>query len=73
MKDFMKWLFDEAPEWVRYVAPILFVFFLAFALFLIGVLVVWAGRNGYWGLFALPPAAAIWGILRAYQKSKEGE
>jgi hypothetical protein len=71
MNDFMKWFFDEAPEWVRYVALILFVFFLTWALFLIGVLVVWAGRNGYWIVFAIPPVAAIWAVLNEYKKSKE--
>jgi hypothetical protein len=68
MKDFLNWLCDEAPEWVRYVALILFVFFLAFALILLVVFLVWAGRNGYWIVFAIPPAAAIWAILRAYQE-----
>jgi hypothetical protein len=71
MNDFIKWFFDEAPEWVRYVAVILFIFLLSWALILLGVLVAWAGRNGYWGLFALPPVVAIWAILRTYQKSKE--
>jgi hypothetical protein len=71
MKDFLNWLCDEAPEWVRYVAVILFIFLLSWALILLGVLVAWAGRNGYWIVFAIPPAAAIWAILRAYQKSKE--
>jgi hypothetical protein len=71
MKDFSHWFTYESPEWVRYVTLILFVFFFSWALVLLGVLVVWAGRNGYWGLFALPPAAAIWAVLRAYQKSKE--
>jgi uncharacterized membrane protein YqjE len=73
MKDFLNWLCDEAPEWVRYVALILFVFFLAFALGLLAVLVVWAVRNGYWIVFAIPPVAAIWAILRAYQKSREDQ
>jgi hypothetical protein len=68
MKDFLNWLNHDAPEWVSYVGLILFVFFLTWALVLIGVLVVWAGRNGYWGLFALPPVVAIWAILGAYQK-----
>jgi hypothetical protein len=68
MKDFLNWLSDEAPDWVRYVAVILFIFLLSWALVLLGVLVAWAGRNGYWGLFALPPVVAIWAILRAYQK-----
>jgi hypothetical protein len=70
MKDFLNWFNHDAPEWVRYVTLILFVFFFSWALVLLGVLVVWAGRNGYWGLFALPPAAAIWAILQAYKKSK---
>jgi hypothetical protein len=71
MKDFLNWLCDEAPEWVRYVAVILFIFLSSWALVLLGVLVVWAGRNGYWGLFAIPPAAAIWAVLNEYKKSKE--
>jgi hypothetical protein len=70
-KDFMCWLKHDAPEWVSYVVVILFIFLLSWALVLLGVLVVWAGRNGYWIAFAIPPAAAIWAILRAYQKSKE--
>ena len=70
MNDFMKWFFDEAPEWVRYVALILFVFFLTWGLVLIGVFLVWAGRNGYWIVFAIPPAAAIWAVLNEYKKSK---
>jgi hypothetical protein len=70
MNDFMKWFFDEAPEWVRYVALVLFVFFLTWGLVLIGVFLVWAGRNGYWIVFAIPPAAAIWAVLNEYKKSK---
>jgi len=71
MKDFMCWLSDEAPEWVRYVVLILFLLFLIWAGVLLVSLFIWAGRNGYWIVFALPPAAAIWAVLRAYQKSKE--
>jgi hypothetical protein len=71
MKDFLSWLCDEAPEWVRYVTLILFVLFLTWALILLGALFTWAGRNGYWIVFAIPPAAAIWAILHAYKKSKE--
>jgi hypothetical protein len=73
MKDFLNWLCDEAPEWVRYVALILYVFFFTWGLVLIGVFLVWAGRNGYWIVFAIPPAAAIWAILHAYKKSKEAQ
>jgi hypothetical protein len=71
MNDFMKWFFDEAPEWVRYVALILYVFFFTWGLVLIGVFLVWAVRNGYWIVFAIPPAAAIWAVLNEYKKSKE--
>jgi hypothetical protein len=71
MIDFLNWLSDEAPDWVRYVVVILFIFLSSWALVLLGVLVVWAGSNGYWGLFALPPVVAIGAILGAYQKSKE--
>jgi hypothetical protein len=73
MKDFLNWLCDEAPEWVRYVVVILFIFLLSWALILLGVLFTWAGRNGYWIVFAIPPAAAIWAILHAYKKSKEAQ
>ena len=71
MKDFLNWLDRDSPEWVRYVSLILFVFLVPWALFLLGVLVVWALADGYWIIFVLLPAIGIGAILRAYQKSKE--
>jgi hypothetical protein len=70
MKDFLNWFDRDSPEWVRYVALTLFVFFFTWGLVLIGVFLVWAGRNGYWIVFAIPPAAAIWAVLNEYKKSK---
>jgi hypothetical protein len=70
MNDFLNWLCDDAPLWARYVVLTLSVLFLMSALVLLGALFTWAARNGYWILFTIPPAAAIWAVLRAYQKSK---
>jgi hypothetical protein len=73
MKDFLNWLNHDAPEWVSYVGLILFVFFVSWAAVLFGVFFIWVVRNGYWIVFAIPPAAAIWAILHAYKKSKEAQ
>jgi uncharacterized membrane protein YgdD (TMEM256/DUF423 family) len=67
MKDFLKWVFDESPVWVREIAT----FVMLSGIFLFFGILVWATLNNYWIIPAMFPLIGVWVILHTYQKSKK--
>jgi membrane protein implicated in regulation of membrane protease activity len=71
MKDFLRWINDDAGLLISFLFMTLVVMVVFFCAAIVIYLTSWSLANGYWIVLFIPPTAVTWIILHAYKKSKE--